>query len=78
MSWSNSEKIAVVVAIDEDQKTNEMTGASGLKCPVCEADSLKYNRETPLSLIAWCSYCETGLQQGKASAATSATSKETE
>ena len=64
MSWSNSEKIAVVVAIDDDQKTNDMTGATWLKCPVCESESLKYNRETPLSLIAWCSYCETGLQQG--------------
>ena len=63
MTWNSSEKIAVLVAIDTDQKTNDMTGAAQLMCPVCKSKNLGYNRNTPVSLVAWCRYCETGLMQ---------------
>ena len=62
MAWTNSELIAVSLAMQQDR---EYAANVGIRCPVCETNSLDYERFNVFDAVAWCRECQTGLQQGK-------------
>ena len=64
VEWNDSQKIAVLCAIDDDQKTNDMNGRDDLTCPVCNEQSITYRRKSGFAMTAWCVTCNTGIKQG--------------
>ena len=62
--WSPSQIIAVLCAVDDDYKANEMNGRDDLECPVCKKPQLLHRRANMFDMTAWCASCETGITQG--------------
>lgn len=60
--WNNTQLISVALAIQNDK---EFKSNVGIRCPVCEDDSLDYEQFTHTDSHAWCRSCKTGYIQGR-------------
>lgn len=62
--WTDSNNIAVLVAIMHDRKDNHMDANVDILCPVCKQPNLDYDQMDQINLIAWCKSCKCGLTMG--------------
>ena len=61
--WNNSDILAAYGAAVDDSRTGFVANV-GVHCPVCETDSLDYERFTQIDMVVWCRRCKAGLKQG--------------
>jgi len=64
MKWTNENLMAVICAVQRDQRDNSMSANVRIVCPVCKQSTLDYDRVKIFNLVAWCKTCNTGLKQG--------------
>ena len=62
--WTNSDKIVVLLTTLEDEAKGGKANVN-IRCPVCDTDSLHYDRKNLFCMTAWCSQCQQGFKQGE-------------
>lgn len=62
--WTDSDKIAVLVVVREDQRTGHWADNINVLCPICDCSTLNYAQRNLIVLKVYCCTCKQGVTVG--------------